>query len=231
MPTEDVCWKQIWVAGLAAQHGGAVVSTGIGADKVVAVEHVEGFVVGVGPDAHLGIVVEVGVLERVAIPGAGGVGRDRDGDALHVGAGGDGELAHHPAVGELVVGDDGIAVVVELAAAAEAGPQRIGRDRAGDERAVGLVKDGEVGVDPLHILRCADRAVGVGRDVLDGEAVLAVADTFEAEADLRRVAAGGELADGIFGERLEPGRQRDAARGLGFQLAVGDGTGIAHHLD
>ncbi len=43
-----------------------------------------------------------------------------------------------------------------------------------------LVEHGQVGVDPLNVLRRADRAVRVRRRVLDAEAVLPLADALEA---------------------------------------------------
>src|ERR1700757_197880 len=58
----------------ASKHGGAIVGAGLGAYKGVAIKHVEGFVVCVGPNAHFRIVVEIVVLEAVAVESAGSVG-------------------------------------------------------------------------------------------------------------------------------------------------------------
>src|SRR5262249_60326260 len=70
--------------GGARQHPRAVVGADLRAQEGRArgVEHVEGDVVGVGPDAELGIVVEAGVGERVPRVGAGRVRRLGDGNAL-----------------------------------------------------------------------------------------------------------------------------------------------------
>ena len=103
----------------SVEHGVAIVGASVGADEGIAVEHVEGFVVGVRPDTHLRIVIEVRVLERVAVVGAGGVRSCRHRNALQVGSGRNRELAEDPAVGQFVVKHDGIAVVVRLASAAE----------------------------------------------------------------------------------------------------------------
>ena len=43
---------------------------------------------------------------------------------------GEGELAHQPAVGELVILDDGVAVIVGLAYPSETGPERVAVDGA-----------------------------------------------------------------------------------------------------
>src|SRR5262249_37436453 len=100
--------------GRPAQQGAGVHRADLGAGEGGAVgEHVVGDVVGVGPDAALGIVVEAGA-ERVGVtvPGAGGVRGLGDGDALHVGRGRDGELHHDPAVGHPVVHGDRVTAVV-----------------------------------------------------------------------------------------------------------------------
>ncbi len=217
--------------GLPGQHGRAVVGTGVGAHEGVALEHVEGLVVGVGPDTHLGIVVEIVVLKRIAIPGAGRIGVDGDGNALQVRRRGNGHLAHDPARGKLVVEHDGIAVIVGLAASAKSQPQGISRRGAGQQRAHGLVEDCEVSVHPLHILRSSHCAVGIGRTVLDREAVLSVANALKVQANLGREAGGGHLTDWIFVQWPQARRKRNAAPGFGFQLAVRNGVGIADHVD
>src|SRR5260370_25472411 len=82
------------------EHGSAVVSASIRARKGRAAgEHVEGYVVRVGPDRHLGIVVEVRVLERVAVVSSRFVGSCRDRNALKVGSRRNRELTEDPALG------------------------------------------------------------------------------------------------------------------------------------
>ena len=159
----EIGWKQSADRGalleadlggrLSRQHGAAVVGAGVGADEGVPVEHVESFVVSVGPHAHLRIVIEVGVLERVAIKGSSSVGSCRDRDALQVRRGGDGELAEDPALRDFVVEDDRIAVIIGLASTAKAGPERIAGGWPSDFGASRLIEDGERSVDPLHVLR------------------------------------------------------------------------------
>jgi len=53
-PTDEPCWKHTWVAAEACQHRCAVVRAGIGADKCVAVEHIESFVIAVDHTPILG---------------------------------------------------------------------------------------------------------------------------------------------------------------------------------
>ena len=151
--------------GLAREHPRAIERGDAGADEGRAVrEEIHREVVAVGPDAELGVVgeVRVPVAERVAVVGAGRVRRGRDRDAHEVGRGRHRELADHPAVGDAVVKDGRVAVVVALAPAAEAGPDRVDRHRTVDRRAA-LVEHREVGVDGLYVVIRAHRAVRVGR--------------------------------------------------------------------
>ena len=119
-PIAELCWKQICVADLSIQHGGAVVGAGVGSNKGVAVKHVEGFVVSVGPDSHLGIVVKIVVLEGVAVIAAGSVRRFGNGNALQVRSCRDGKLAEDPALRKFVVKHNRIAIIVGLASTPEA---------------------------------------------------------------------------------------------------------------
>jgi len=89
-------------------------------------------------------------------------------------------LRNDPAVGRLVVDDNGIAVVVGLATAAKPGPQRLGRNRTVYGSLRGLVENGQTAVDDLNVLRCADRTDGVGGRTIDRERA---AGTAEAVAD------------------------------------------------
>src|SRR5262245_12487288 len=81
----------------SGEHGSAVVSAGIGAQKSCAarVEHVEGDVIGIRPDAHLGIIIEAGIRECVTIVGTGGVGSSRDSYALGKWTKSSGSIAHY----------------------------------------------------------------------------------------------------------------------------------------
>src|SRR5262249_31689154 len=70
----------------------------------------------------------------------------------------------NPAVGDFVIGNDGIAVITGFAVAAEALPERISRNRKiGQYIASGLVEDRKREIDPLHVLGFADGAVSVWR--------------------------------------------------------------------
>ena len=118
------------------------------------------------PDAELRIVVELRLVheELVRAPAPGRVARIRDGDALverALARAGEGELRNHPALRELVVEDDRVAVVVR-AAERRAREDRVARGR-GHDLGARLRVDGVVGVDPLHVVVGADVAFGVGR--------------------------------------------------------------------
>src|SRR5439155_9710927 len=102
-------------------------------------------------------------VEAVAEPAAGRIARRRDGDAL-IGRHRDtGELGDDPAVGELVVEDDRVAVAVVLTDAAEAAPEGGDPGRAVDRASRRLVEDLEALVDDLDILSGPYLAVRVGR--------------------------------------------------------------------
>ena len=147
-------------------------------------EDVDRQVVAVRPDTELRVVGEVGiaVVERVPVVGAGRVRRRRDRDAHEIRQCVDRELADHPAIGDAVVDHAGIAVVVGLTAAAEAGPDGVDPDRP-HERCPCLVEHREAGVDGLHVMVRADRAVRVGRRGIHGKGSLrsgeALADPLE----------------------------------------------------
>jgi len=181
----------------------------------VAAEEVDRHVVGVGPDGQLRVVREVGVadLPGVAEVRAGGIPGCRHGEALVVGRnreatlGGEGELGEDPAVRHPVVADDGIALVGELAEAAEAGPQGVTGAWTHKRRA-GPVKDLEVEVHPLDVVVRADVAVRVR-----GENVVDVVDALEG--------AGRRHGGGPDGRLDRFRRRRDSgARLPGVQRAV-----------
>src|SRR6266478_3866363 len=113
--------------GLTGNHLGSVVSACAAAQETGArgVEHVEGRVIGIRPNAHLGIVWErAAIAERVSVPCPGGIRTGRDSYALQIPRSGsrDGKLRHHPAIGDGIVYDNSITVVVGLAQASESAP-------------------------------------------------------------------------------------------------------------
>ncbi len=201
--------------GSACEHFAPVERAGARADEGVAVEHVEGEVVAVRPDAQLGIVVEVGLGEGVAVVRPRCVRACRDSHTLEEGRGADRELRQHPATCRLVVLGDDVAVVVALAAAAEPCPWRVAGGRSGQEIAA-LVVDGEGGVDPLHELRGADRTVGIRRRAVAriARSVTGIADTITVDQPSGRDVWRGRrsLDDGI-GLDVRPLRHRDRAQG------------------
>ncbi len=202
----------------AGQHGGPVENAQLGTQEGVAgpVEHVHGQVVAVGPDAELGVIGEAVLGEGVAVVGAGGVAAGGDGQADEVGEGrGDGELGDDPAVGQAVVEDGGVAVVVAVACPAEAGPQGVG-GQGTEADAAGLAEDGEVGVDDLEVVGGADRAVRVaGR----ADVVVDAGGPAEALADALEVGVG-RRDDGL-------GAGSPAGGGGGRGALGGAGEGVA----
>src|ERR1041385_7109310 len=105
------------------------------------------------------------------------------------GAGLDDQLREDPAVGQDVVVDDGIAVVVRGADAAERLEEGVAGGGA-EELVAALVEDGEAQVVPLHVLGGADVAVDVGGHAAGGEAA------GEADADAVEADAGGRGGGG-----------------------------------
>src|SRR5260370_23739085 len=89
------------------------------------------------------------------------------------------ELREGPAIGKLVVENDRIAVVIGLAASAEAQPECVAIGRSGDERSGRLVEHRKRSIDPLHVLRRADRAVGIGGSAGHGESKLTLSQAFK----------------------------------------------------
>ena len=162
--------------GLAKEHGRPVVGAHEAAGEGVAVEQVERRVVRVRPDSQLGIVRELRIAKGVPVVGAGRVAGLGDGDALEIRSQApvgprDGELGDDPAVGQSVVADGRVAIVVGLTQAAEPTPHGIDRNRA-VEHGTSLVEDRQVGVDHLNVVGRADRTVGIGRSSADRERAL-----------------------------------------------------------
>ena len=118
-------------------------------------------------------------MKAISIIGAGGIARGGNRNALigdRRAPGRAGELADHPAIGQLIVKHDGIAEAASLACAAEAAPKRDDTVRSEDGVAGGFVEDLVTFVDHLHVLREADGAIGIGRgaaatDAGEGDAV------------------------------------------------------------
>ena len=178
--------------------------------RAARVEHVERRVVRVRPHAELRVVGEVRVRVRVAGVRARRVAGPRHGDALQERRRAHRELADDPAVREPVVRDRRVAVVVRLAAAAEAAPQRVRRDRPVDRRP-GLVEDRQALVDDLDEVVRSDRAVRIRRRRVDaersGRAAEPLAEPFDPEAERgRRCDAGARLDDRVRAAGLGCGR-------------------------
>ena len=118
------------------------------------------------PDAELGIVVELRLVheELVCAPARGRIARIRDRDALverPLARAVERELRDHPALRELVVEHDRVAVVVR-AAERPSRKDRVARGR-GHDLSARLRVDRVVGVDPFHVVVGAYVALGVGR--------------------------------------------------------------------
>jgi hypothetical protein len=141
--------------GQAGEHSRAVKGEGLWPEKDGAsrVEHVHGHVVAVGPDAEMRIIKKVGAeVKGIAIVSAGGIRGGGDGDALVGWGPRTGELADKPAVGDMVVEHDGVAIAISLADTAEAGPDRGDGSRPKDRRTGCLVKDLIAFVHNLNVL-------------------------------------------------------------------------------
>ena len=92
-----------------------------------------------------------------------------------------GELAHKPAIGELVVQNDRVAVVAGFANAAKTLPERAASGRTVLQHACFTV-NGKAQIDPLHVIIGADIAIGVRR-----QHAAQVGDAVEIDARGRRV--------------------------------------------
>ncbi len=187
----------------AGEHRATIERVGAALERVVRPEHVEGHVVRVGPDAELAVVAEevVARLELVLVIRARGVARRRDGEALVEGAGwkvGQRELREHPAVGLAVVAHERIAVVLNLARAAEAGPEGVAGKRTEDDVAQ-LVVDHRDVVDVLDVVVRADVALRVGRNdpKTDDGGIVGVGETLELDLLLRLREAELPLGHGV----------------------------------
>src|SRR6202040_3624232 len=97
-----------------------------------------------------------------------------------------GELGEDPAIGHLVILNDGIAVIVCFTSSAEAGPRSISIGGSGNERAGDFVEYRKLSVDPLYVLRGSARSVGVGRGKVEIKAVLSLTQAVNIEAQVGR---------------------------------------------
>src|SRR5688500_769189 len=106
----------------ADKHSVALESAYLTANKRTTIpKHVVTDVISIRPNAHLRIVVEIAtVREGVAEVGAGRIGRRRNGDTLSEWLARHSKLSQHPAIGQLIVLNNRIAIVIALATNAEA---------------------------------------------------------------------------------------------------------------
>src|SRR6266705_1273185 len=122
--------------------------------------------------AEFVVIRETGLTELEPVKGSGRVVclRHRDAGsewAEHI-------LACHPYVVRFVPLDDDVAIVVNLADAAEASPELIAGKRTSDQVSGGFVVNGIADVHPLNDLGIADRKVRVGRRQLSADDVRAI---------------------------------------------------------
>src|SRR5579885_1845473 len=108
------------------EHLAAIKGAGSRPDKTIARKHIKREVIAIRPDAKLGIVVEVRLLEGIAVVRPGGVRGGRDGHTLEERrAACHGELTEHPATCRFVILGDDIPIVVGLARSAKPCPQGV----------------------------------------------------------------------------------------------------------
>ena len=226
------CREQLLRGGRAGEHPAPVHDRDAGPAKGRAVgKNVDGQVVAVRPDAELGVVGEVRVapVEPVSVVRAGRVTAGRDGHAHHVRQRGDRELSHEPAVGDLVIEDRRVAVVVGLAATSESAPDGFDRNRSIDRRTA-LIEDREIGVDDLEVVVGSGRAVGVRRSRVHREGPRRSAETIPDAREViesgghrrrQRAGTGSRRVGGLVSLRLF--RQR-SVRFLVVALVVADLT-------
>src|SRR5262249_16545421 len=133
----------------------------------------------------------------------------------------DGELAENPTVGELVIKDNWIAIVVGLASAAESRPQCVSGCRACNQSPCRFVENSKGRIYPLHVLGRADGAVSVRWSAIYGEGKTAVSETVKTEVDCWSQARWSNrrcplmYGVGCFW-RLKAGSQRQKADRFGF---------------
>ena len=200
---------EILVGGrrIADQHLGAVEREHARAGPAGGVELVVRHVVPVRPDAEMGIVVHLVVRhdEIVEIPRPRGIARLRNRDHLVARRRADDELAQEPAVGQVVVEHDRIAVVRRRRRGGESGGgEKFAHQHGGDERgARRLVVDAEVHVDHGDIVLGPDVPV-----VVRGQHAVQVSRPFERDQRRRHGARHGRFLQ----RRIGRGGQRTLAR-------------------
>src|SRR5205085_7045815 len=101
-------------------------------------------------------------MKAITIVSAGGIAGGRDSYAL-IGNASTGELADHPAIGNMVVEDYRIAVATTQADAGEASPNRTDRSWRQDRGSRCLVKDLIAHVVIFNVLSHPNGPVGIGR--------------------------------------------------------------------
>ena len=215
---------------VAGQHRGALENHHPGADEAGR-KLVVRAVVPVGPHAPLRVVVERArrdneVIQPIGPQGIGGLGDRHARVTIRVGR--VSELGHEPAVREVVVEHDGIAIIVRLADATEPSPEDVARKpvwRGEGIQVAGLVPDLESEVVPLHVVVGTDVAIGVGGHHAETEQRLVVVGAVALEAQDRgrlrqtrhhlaqRVGAAVDVGNPAQGlgdpdRNLSPGRER-----------------------
>ena len=163
--------------GVPSQHRGTIRGASLRPKKygTRSVKHIEGEVIAIGPNAQLRVVVEVWQYEGIPVIAAGRVIGGRHCDALQERSGTDRELSRDPAIGHLVVLDNGIAVIIALAPSAKACPESIAGRGPHQLCTRSLVKYSKLTVDPLNVLRCAHNSICVGGCRIDHKAELSLA--------------------------------------------------------
>src|SRR5262249_19031819 len=135
---------------LARDHFGAVKGA-YAPRKHGAGKNVVGLIVSVGPYTELRIVVKRGTKgKRVTDKRSGRIARGRNRKALQEWHRLNGELRNDPPIGDLIIGDRRIAIVVGLAPTAKTGPQRVDRDGSKNYGSSTFVEHCVVGVHDLH---------------------------------------------------------------------------------
>ena len=117
-------------------------------------------------------------MKAIPIIGAGGIARGGNRHAFisdRRASGRAGELADHPAIGQLIIKHDRIAKAASLAGTAEPAPKRDDAIRAEDGVTSGFVENLVTFINHLYVLRQADGTVGIGRSA-------AATDTGERDA-------------------------------------------------
>ncbi len=118
----------------ATEHAGTIIGARLGTQERSAsrIKQVKGGVIGIGPQTDLGIIGEVRVRECITVIGPGRIAtRGNRYTLVKVGVGiGNRELANEPTIGNAVIHDDDIAIVISLAITAKTAPERVDLDGA-----------------------------------------------------------------------------------------------------